>query len=285
MNEASLLARLPASRRGLLLGIGDDAAVFRPRASQDLVFTADLFIEGIHFRARGRDRIPPAHAGHRALARSLSDIAAMGARPRFCLVSLALAPWTTARWFDAFYRGFLRLAERHGCTLAGGDLSHASKLCCNVMVCGSVPKGRALRRDSARPGDAIYVSGPLGGWRHRPLPEPRLDIARKILGRATSAIDLSDGLALDLHRLCLASQVSARLDLEPPLLRGATLDEALHAGEDYELLYTAPPRLRLPGHRLGVIEAGPPGRIALAGQPIEPHGYDHFQSRPHPRSH
>ncbi len=276
MNEASLLARLPASRRGLVLGIGDDAAIYRPRPDEDLIFSTDLFIENVHFRAHGPGALPAAKAGYRAMARSLSDVAAMGARPRFCLVSLSLAPWTTTRWFDAFYRGLLALADRHQCTLAGGDLSHSPQVICDVMVCGSVPKGKALRRDGARVGDVVYVSGALGGWRHRPLPVPRLDVARKILGRATAAMDISDGLALDLHRLCLASGVAARLDATPPLLRGARLEEALHAGEDYELLYTAPAGVRVPGHRLGTIEQGPPGSMTLLGKPLSPHGYDHF---------
>ncbi len=279
MNEASLLARVPASRRGLVLGIGDDAAIYRPKADEDLTFTTDLFIENVHFRARGPGAISAEQAGYRAMARSLSDAAAMGARPRFCLVSLSLAPWTTVRWFDGFYRGLLGLADRYGCTLAGGDLSHTPQVVCDVMVCGSVPKGKALRRDGARVGDVLYVSGSLGGWRHRPMPVPRLDVARKILGRATAAMDVSDGLALDLHRMCLASGVAARLDVTPPVLRGATLEEALHAGEDYELLYTAPKGVRMPGHRLGTIEKGPPGRITLLGKPLSPHGYDHFESR------
>ncbi len=275
MNEAALLRRIKAGSKGLVLGIGDDAAIFRPRPGQDLVFTTDLFIEGVHFRP---EALTAAEIGSRALARSLSDIAAMGAKPRLCLVSLALAPWTDDRWFAAFFRGLLALARKHGVTLAGGDLSHLSKVVCDVMVCGEVPKGKALRRGGAHPGDIIYVSGPLGGWRHRPHIEPRLALGRKLIGKATAAMDISDGLALDLHRLCLASKAAAALDREPPRLPGATLDQALHDGEDYELLYTAPGGLRVPGHPIGSIVEGKPGRITLLGKRLPPSGYDHFAS-------
>ena len=141
----------------LVLGIGDDCAIFRPRAGEDLLFTTDQMIEDVHFRATQK----PAAIGERALARSLSDIAAMGGEPRFCLVALA-APGEYEEWIEAFYRGLLRLAKRTGTALAGGDLAHDDKVHCDVMVCGAVPRGKALRRDGARIGDAIYVSGRLG---------------------------------------------------------------------------------------------------------------------------
>src|SRR5206468_1153353 len=145
----------------LVLGIGDDCAIFRPPgARDDLLFTTDLLIEDVHFR---RETHRAAEIGHKALARGLSDIAAMGGDPRFCLVSLALAHWAAQDWIDGFYRGLLRLAKRYGCALAGGDLARAERLTCDIVVCGAVPKGRALRRDGARPGDAIFVSGKLGG--------------------------------------------------------------------------------------------------------------------------
>src|SRR5947208_8679093 len=122
---------LPAAS-GLILGIGDDCAIFRPRgAAEDLLFTTDLFLEDVHFR---RDTHKAADVGWKALARGLSDIAAMGGDPRFCLLSLALAPWTDSRWIDAFYRGLLRLASRKGAPLIGGDLGHAEKLACDIVV-------------------------------------------------------------------------------------------------------------------------------------------------------
>src|SRR5947209_12022657 len=142
-------AALPGST-GLVLGIGDDCAIFRPRgATDDLLFTTDLFVEDVHFRPETHR---PEDAGWKALARGLSDIAAMGGEPRFCLLSLALAPWTGGEWIDGFYRGLLRLAKRAGAPLIGGDLGRAAKLACDIVVCGSVPRGKALRRDAARAG-------------------------------------------------------------------------------------------------------------------------------------
>lgn len=278
MNEEAILAKLPRKHRNLVLGIGDDCAIYRPRAAEDLVFTTDLFIEGVHSEWHRPSGLRPRGLGQRALARSLSDIAAMGATPRFCLVSLALPDWADEKFIADFFAGLQELAKQTNTALAGGDLSHADQLVCDVMVCGSVPKGKALRRDGARPGDAIYVSGALGGWRNRKNVEPRLNAGKKLLGKATACIDISDGLALDLHRLCLASKVSAALD-NVPLLEGATLDQALHDGEDYELLYTAAARTRVPGIRIGAIEKSNAGSISLQGQPIAAKGYDHFVNR------
>jgi thiamine-monophosphate kinase len=280
------------------MGIGDDCAVFRPHgAGEDWLLTTDMLIEDIHF---SRETHPAQAVGHRVLARGLSDIAAMGGEPRFCLLSLALAPWCDSRWVDAFFRGFFRLARRTGTTLAGGDLAHAEKLACDVVVCGALPRGRSLRRDGARAGDHIFVSGALGGsalglrtrrgpaWKLHLRPEPRLELGRflrKTL-KATAAMDLSDGLSLDLHRLSLASGLSASLDREPPTFRGASLEDALHGGEDYELLFTLPARARPPADcegvplaRIGTMVKGRPGAVSLLGQPLKPHGYDHFRGR------
>ncbi len=283
MNELELVKRIgrwarPGAKRAreLIEGIGDDAAVWRPRAGEDLVFTTDLFVEGVHFRRRG---LTAEEAGRRAMGRSLSDLAAMGARPGFCLVSLGLARWADQEWVGGFFRGLIGMADRFGCALAGGDLSEARVVVCDVMACGAVKKGMALRRDGARVGDVIYVSGALGGWRRRGEIEPRIALGRKLVGKATAAMDLSDGLALDLYRLCAASGVEARLDRAPPLLEGATIEEALHAGEDYELVYTAPAGVRVPGHRVGEIVKGKAGRVTLMGRPLERHGYEHFESR------
>jgi len=274
VTEDAILRKLPRKHPNLVLGIGDDCAIFRPKPNEDLVFTTDLFIEHVHFRRRD----PPQDVGRRALARSLSDIAAMGGASRFCLVTLALPAWTDEAWIDGFYNGLIQLADDTKTALAGGDLSHARQLTCDVMVCGSVPRGKALRRDGARPGDLIYVSGPLGGWRHKQNPEPRLDLAKRLRGKATACIDISDGLALDLHRVCLASGVSAVIETVP-LLDRATLKQALHDGEDYELVYTAPPRVRVPGLPIGAIQKGAPGKLMLNGKEIFPVGYDHFRNR------
>jgi thiamine-monophosphate kinase len=118
----------------------------------------------------------------------------------------------------------------------------------------------------------------LGGWRHKSEIVPRLDIGRKLIGKATSSMDISDGLALDLHRLCLASGVAAEID-SVPLLKGATMEQALHDGEDYELLYTAHPKCRVPGIRIGTITEGNPGALRYRGKKLAPIGYDHLQQR------
>ncbi len=298
MNELSLLSRiekLAGAPRGLVLGIGDDCAVFRPRgAREDLLFTTDLMIESVHCL---REKHPADAVGWKTLARGLSDIAAMGGFPRFCLVSLALAEWTDQRWIDTFYRGLLRLARATGTTLAGGDLSRAERVMCDIVVCGAVPKGKALRRDGARAGDGIWVSGRLGGsalglergrggaWKKHAYPEPRLALGRFLREkvRVSAAMDLSDGLSLDLHRLCLASGLSAELAGDLPVFPGATLGQALDGGEDYELLFTArtaPDAFEgLPLTRVGTIRRGPPGQILFNGAPLPPRGWDPFARR------
>ena len=260
----------------LVAGIGDDCAIYRPRRGEDLLFTTDMLIEDVHFR---RDTHSAAEVGHKALARGLSDIAAMGGEPRFCLLSLALSPWADNRWLDGFYDGLLRLARRYGTVLAGGDLSHAPQLTCDIVVCGAVPRGQALRRDGARPGDRIFVSGRLGKpWQTHRKPIPRIDAGFAIRGLATAAMDLSDGLSIDLHRLCEASGVSADLS-RVPVVRGSTLEQALHGGEDYELLFTVPQRKNAPRGmiEIGVVAAGSPGVVRLNGTVVPPLGYDHFR--------
>jgi len=275
MNEVALIERIrrmAGHGTGLELGIGDDCAIYRPRPGEDLLFTTDQMIEDVHFlRSQG-----PHAVGQRALARSLSDIAAMGGTPRFCLVSLAVPP-DHDRWIDGFYRGLMQLANRNKTALAGGDLSHSENIYCDVMVCGSVQRGKALRRDGARVGDSIYVSGRLGKAWDRPI-QPRLALGRQLLGRATSCIDISDGLSLDLYRVCLASKVAADLD-RIPIVKGASEDRAWNGGEDYELLFTMPARRKAPRGtiRIGTIVRGTPGAIRFKGRPVEPRGYDHFR--------
>lgn len=282
--------------RGVTLGIGDDCALFRaPGASGDLAFTTDLLVEDVHFR---RGTHEAADVGWKALARGLSDIAAMGAEPRFCLLSLALAEWVDARWVDGFYRGLLRLAEREGAPLIGGDLGRSAATTCDIVVCGSVPRGKALRRDGARAGDAIYVSGRLGGsalglatrrgaaWKRHLRPEPRVALGRFLRERvkATACMDLSDGLSMDLRRLCEASGLLAEIGAPLPFA-GASVEQALHGGEDYELLFTAPERVRVPGEfegipltRIGAMRRGKAGEVFLDGAPLAALGYDHFRT-------
>lgn len=292
------LSRIPPGSN-LILGIGDDCAIYRPagKSPEDLLFTADLIIEDVHFR---RQTHKPADIGRIALARSLSDIAAMGGSPRFCLVSLCIPEWAKPAWVHRFFASLTGLAYKSGAILAGGDLSHGATFACDVTVCGAVPQGQALLRSGARPGDRIYVSGQLGGsalglakgpgrgaaWNRHIRPEPRIELGQflRTTLHATSAIDLSDGLSLDLERLCLASEVAAALDQDPPRFRGASVEHALHGGEDYELLFTVPARTRVPENfgplpltRIGSIVEGVPGQVRHKGEPLPPNGYDHFK--------
>ena len=282
-------------KQGVILGIGDDCAIFRPgSASEDLLFTTDMLLEGVHFR---RATHSPADIGWKALARGLSDIAAMGGVPRFFLISVAVAPWAGTRWLERFYQGLLELSGREGVPLIGGDLARDRRVACDIVVGGAVPRGSALRRDGARTGDLIYVSGTLGGsalglasgrgaaWRRHSRPEPRLALGRFLRERlhATAAMDLSDGLSLDLHRLCLASKCAAAIT-QPPRFPGATLRQVLHGGEDYELLFAVRPGTRVPAHfegirltRIGEIQKGRAGSVLLDGKPLAPLGYDHFR--------
>jgi thiamine-monophosphate kinase len=287
-------AHLPVGR-GLALGIGDDCAIYRPRgAREDLLFTTDLLLEDVHFRHHTH---PPEALGHKALARGLSDIAAMGGVPRFCLLSLAAGARADRRWIDRFYDGLLRLARSSGAPLVGGDLARAAQTACDIVVCGSVPRGTALRRDGARAGHAIYVSGRLGGsalgletgtgksWARHLRPQPRLALGVFLRERirASAAMDLSDGISLDLHRLALASGLEAAIE-PPPRFPGASPGQALDGGEDYELLFTVAPRVPVPARfesvpltRIGVMRRGQPGAVYLSGQPLPALGYDHFR--------
>ncbi|MBV8553840.1 MAG: thiamine-phosphate kinase [Acidobacteriaceae bacterium] len=300
MQETQIVAKLRRLAeaghrdRSVIKGIGDDCAILRPRASEDLVFTTDFVLEGRHFALETHSA---AEIGHKALARSLSDLAAMGAQPVFCLVSLAVPATLKAGWIDSFYKGLLALAAKHETTLAGGDLARFDKVVADVICCGRVPRGKALVRHGAKPGDNLYVTGELGAsahglatkrgaaWRRHRRPEPRIaqGMALRKLG-VSAAMDLSDGLSLDLRRLCLESKSGAMLDTDLPMAPGATEDEALHGGEDYELLFTASPKTRVPATldglrvtRIGtIIKTGRPGTIRLRGRPLPVMGFDHF---------
>lgn len=263
----------------LLLGIGDDAALLRPRAGFDLVITADLMVEGVDFRLGGgwtsaRD------LGHRALAVSLSDAAAMGARPRFCLLSVGVprARWR-GRFLDKFYEGVRSLAGVYDVRIIGGDTSRTQGgVVIDSVVLGEVRRGRALTRGGARAGDQIFVTGALGGAAGglRMLESDVVRTSRGVAGRglvlrqrrpearvewgallsekrlATSLIDLSDGLSSDLAHVCRESGVGARVEAASlpvdPLLARAGWDKeealrlALDGGEDFELLFTADAR-------------------------------------------
>ena len=327
--ELALLQRIrlqairPATSR-IRLGIGDDCALLRLKPGEELAVTTDLSIAGRHFRPEWH---PPEAVGHRALARGLSDIAAMGARPIAAFLSLGLPrDLTLSRqrrpaWVDRFFTGFLALADAHQTPLAGGDLAESPIAIADIVLLGAVPQGRALLRSRARPGDRLYVTGSLGGSaaglallrKHKkpPLltpatvsiteaalaphlwPQPR--VAQGLWLRrhdaATAAIDLSDGLSTDLDHLCAESGVSAEIHASSlPLHPGATLQQALHGGEDYELLFTARPNTTIP-RRIAGIAVTQIGAIAKkrAGQPpvvlihksglgrlLRPGGWQHF---------
>lgn len=282
MNELSLITAIrkwstpQAAAPGVVKGIGDDCAIIRPRANEDLLFTTDFVIEDVHFTRATQTGID---TGWKALARGLSDIAAMGGDARYALVSLALAPWCCHNYVRDLYKGFNKLAGLHGVQIIGGDVSKTEKLSIDVIVIGSTPRGKALRRDGAKPGDVIYVSGALGraavkNYKDRPI--PRLELGRKLRGKATSCMDLSDGLAMDLHRLAVESGVSAELDGPLPSAPNATLEQALFGGEDYELLCTLPAGRRAPQEltRVGLIVKGKPGRVTRAGESLQPRGWD-----------
>jgi thiamine-monophosphate kinase len=260
-------------KRGILsLGIGDDCAILRPRRHQEVVVTTDLSLENVHFR---REWHPPESVGHRCLARGLSDLAAMGARPEAAFLSLALPEELTGEWMERFFHGFMALAERCQVPLAGGDTAKAPMVIADIVLLGSVPKGEALLRSGARAGDVLYVTGALGGsaaelfaLEQQPasfrgtstaghphlFPEPRLAAGRKARKLATAAIDVSDGLSTDLAHLCEESGLAAEIDAAAlPVDARATLEQALHGGEDYELLFTASPKTLIPKQLGGVL--------------------------------
>ncbi len=300
------------------LGIGDDCALLRSRSGEELAVTTDLSIAGRHFRL---DWHPPASVGHRALARGLSDLAAMGARPVAAFLSLGL-PRDLIRpsgrrpaWVQSFLQGLLTLGKMYKLPLAGGDLSESPVAMADIVLIGGVPVGRALLRSTARPGHLLYVTGSLGGssaalanlaglQQHRMTkkrtaqlaphfyPQPRIAQGRWLVryGKASAAIDLSDGLSTDLAHLCQESRVAAEVDAALlPIHPDASLAQALNGGEDYELLFTAPPSVRIPKAIAGV-PVTQIGRILPAlrnrptitlvtpqgSAPLRPQGWKHF---------
>jgi thiamine-monophosphate kinase len=319
----------------LRLGVGDDCALLRPRSGQELAVTTDLTVCGRHFRL---DWHTPESVGHRALARGLSDLAAMGAAPVAAFLSLGL-PRELATpkgrrtgansWVTRFFDGLMALADACKTPLAGGDLSETTVPLAGIVLIGSVPRGTAMLRSTARPGDLLYVTGTLGGGaaslphldrlakkqngkspglnglspaqipkdlkallaRHL-YPQPRLaqGLRLRSQGLASAAMDMSDGLSSDLAHICEESRVAAEID--PTLLPvhpGASLEYALHGGDDYELLFTAKPGVRMPKKiagvpitRIGRILRARAGRPTVAlltlngPQPLKAEGWEHF---------
>lgn len=293
MRELTLIEQIrrnfvtPRSR-SVVLGIGDDCAILRLPTGSEVLVTTDFTLEGRHFR---RNLHLPEAVGHRCLARGLSDLAAMGATPLTAFLSLALPAdlVSTAKgriWTGRFFKGLQALAKQHNITLAGGDTAQAPSdaILADIVLLGTSPVGRSLRRSGAHAGDAIYVTGSLGGaatelatmlTRKRRVarigdtanhpqsfPEPRVAMGQALLRRrlATACIDISDGLSTDLAHLCQASNLSAEIEqaaipLHPltcKLAPQAALKAALHGGEDYELLFAAPASARLPRQLAGI---------------------------------
>ncbi|MEN7429530.1 thiamine-phosphate kinase [Chromobacterium sp. TRC.1.1.SA] len=314
MNEFELIGRYfkrPAP--SAVLGVGDDAAIVRPTPGHELHLSTDMLVEGRHFFAD----VSPRALGHKTLAVNLSDMAAMGARPRWALLSIAL-PRADEAWVAEFAAGFFALADAHGVELIGGDTT-GGPLTLSVTIMGETPAGQALRRDGAKPGDDIWVSGELGlgalavrhrlGWlnvndmellaaaTHKlECPEPRLALGAALLPLAHAAADVSDGLMADLGHILAASGVAGELWAEAlpshPELE-ARREECLACltagGDDYELVFTAPPARRAAIEaaasglcrvtRIGRVLEGRGARLLdAAGRTVEldKKGYDHF---------
>ena len=323
MGEFELIDRYfkrPARRAAL--GVGDDCALLAPAPGMQLAVSSDMLIEGRHFLST----VDPFKLGHKALAVNLSDLAACGAKPLAFTLALAV-PQADEAWLEGFSRGLFALADAHDCELIGGDTTRGPLAIC-ITVFGEVPPGQALLRSGAHAGDDLYVSGTLGDARlalevfrgTRSLPQPAFDGARirmetptprvalglALRGVATAAADISDGLVGDLGHILKASRVGASIDTSIAINlianRGhltlgngqfdaeTALECVLAGGDDYELVFTAPPAARnrvkaaavqaqTPVTRIGRIEAGSGLRLVdAAGQTVTRRfaSFDHF---------
>jgi thiamine-monophosphate kinase len=285
-----IAARARAGRRSaaVLQGIGDDCARLAPQPGYETLVTTDLTLENVHFR---REWHPAASVGHRALARGLSDIAAMGGEPLAAFLSLALPGKLPRRWVEDFLRGFVGLAKTFGVMLAGGDSAESpAGILADVVVVGRVPEGEAVLRSGARAGDGIYVTGELGGSaavlrqlresgaspkgkldtaHFFPAPRVAAGCALRAKRLASAMIDVSDGFSTDLSHLCEESGVGALVNEHsvprPIVPGGGSLHFALHGGDDYELLFTAPRARRIPEKLAGV-------RVTRIGEVIKKKG-------------
>ena len=308
-SEFELIARyFTRATSHTLLGVGDDGALIAPTPGYDLVIATDMLVEGTHFLAD----TDPVDLGWKTLAVNVSDIAAMGARPCWATLAIAL-PAADETWVAAFARGFFACANEFGIDLIGGDTTRGPRNFC-VAIFGEVESGRALRRSGAKAGDEIWVSGQPGraalGLAHLQgrirldepelsdclaalhRPQPRVALGLALQGRATAAIDVSDGLLADLGHILDASGVAAQVKIAVPPAPTFARDAWLAGGDDYELVFTVPPAkhadilalaqaLGLALTCIGRIEEQPAGRIDLTGAdgtPIEAprRGYDHF---------
>ena len=302
----------PATTSSIISGIGDDCSLLRIPPRHEVLVTTDLSLEGVHFK---REWHSAENIGHRCLARGLSDIAAMGGEPLAAFLSLGLPRELKQDWVDGFMRGLLKLARRFGVQLAGGDTAQApGNIVADIVVLGSVPRGRAILRSGARPGDRIYVTGELGAsaaalkllysgnqpppslYRRHAAPEPRIAIGKILRERrlASAMIDLSDGLSTDLAHICEESGVGAEIAEQSiprtRLAKGAhpvSVDNALHGGEDYELLFTSSKSVPRTIDGVKISEIGRISRghviklLTPSGsrQKLASLGWEHFQKR------
>ena len=287
-----MIRKMTGPNPRVLTGIGDDAAVLSSSAGKQLLFTTDMLIEDIHFHRRMGGRA----IGRKALAVNLSDIAAMGGRPTFGVVSLGVPSHSKVGFIREMYAGILELAEEFQTAVVGGDTNRSERLIINISLLGEAERRNVVLRSGARIGDWIWVTGPLG----RSFPtgkhlwfQPRMREAQFLVEnfKPAAMIDISDGLAADLGHILKASGVGACLDAEQiPLARGATLNEALGDGEDFELLFILPPRsgkkmLSLPKkpfafYRIGEIVGKKQGLTLRDSQgrlrPLSARGFQHF---------
>jgi len=306
MDEFELIRRFfarPGSAAGVVIGIGDDGAVCEPTPGCHQVNVVDTLVEGVHFPTGYN----PTDIGYRVVAVNLSDIAAMGATPRWMTLALSM-PSADEAWLESFAEGLHTAASEFDVALVGGDTTSAPQVVATVQIIGDVEPGMALRRSGASSGDAIYVTGTVGdaaagldGLEHgrpvRPLvdrfarPSARVAYGKALAGVASAAIDLSDGLVGDLAKLLDASGVGAEIDLESVPMSDALLDYgtaaerrrfALSGGDDYELCFTTSATPPDPGvmrlTRIGTVTAGAGLVCRLAGRVVEPDtgGYTHF---------
>lgn len=288
LGEDALISRLLRGFPGggtLRVGPGDDCAVVDPGRGELRLLKTDAIVEGVHFLPT----TPPAKVGWKAIARVLSDFAAMGGRPEHLLVTVAVDPDKPVAWMDGLYRGIRDCLGRHGGLLAGGETSRlAAGALISVAGEGKVARSQLTLRSGGKPGDHVVVTGRLGGsirGKHLDF-DPRLAEAAWLVRhlRPGAMMDLSDGLGKDLPRLAAASGCGYRIDPAAiPRTRGCTAAQAIGDGEDYELLFTVPPRrwrpavreawrAAFPGLPLTVVgELTPPGEgMQLSG------GWDHF---------
>lgn len=296
VGEGGLIERMRRRLRqtaSVRVGIGDDAAVLRSPRGRWLLLASDMLVEGVHFRRRDT---APEWIGWKALASNISDIAAMGGRPLWAVVSLGLPPSTPVRFVEALYAGLARCARRFEMAIVGGDTVRAPQVVVDVAIVGAVEPRHLTLRSGARVGDHLFVTGRLGGsypsGRHACF-TPRLREAQQLLQRVRvrAMMDLSDGLAQDLWQMSRASRVTLRIEAgRLPISRaGKTLDHALHDGEDFELLFAVAPREanRVP-QRLGTCPVTRIGTVVRRGVGVElqaargrtvpliPKGFQHF---------